>query len=515
MSCNFYKIKVFFNDIFKEFEYIKSYNDFLKKLHEIFNLNEIIEMKIFYINEDKDKILINNNDEYSKCKYNDDGYYIFKMEIKENIIENKINNVIEEEKEENKNFKPNTIKIKFETEENEFDYTKDFDNFIEECKFHFNISEISLLNLYNTNNNKILVENKEIYNSLIPDKEGCLFFELKFNPKDEKFLTISKVSQRETSDKFDESNINKAISLKKLKLSLSNINNYNNYNYNYLINEIKEKLKKKNEELKNKFNDYLNIKKNEFNNKVNEKFRTLNQLISKQKKIYKISYSNELNNCIINNENNFSLIKPHKNKIPFLKKNLNLHKESLKKCSCEFKQEKYYFKINHPPPINKKITIKVKNNGKNVWPKGCIITLNNNKNQNIKIYGITKREVFINEEIPIQINIIIDINFICNSFKSSFKISFNDYVFSFNNCEIEIYIENNSILKKNCKLIKNKIEWNNNKNQFNHSNSFLKINLSEVKFQLKKYNSYNLQSKKKIIKENKSKSNFKTKIAFQ
>ena len=245
MSCNFYKIKVFFNDIFKEFEYIKSYNDFLKKLHEIFNLNEIIEMKIFYINEDKDKILINNNDEYSKCKYNDDGYYIFKMEIKENIIENKINNVIEEEKEENKNFKPNTIKIKFETEENEFDYTKDFDNFIEECKFHFNISEMSLLNLYNTNNNKILVENKEIYNSLIPDKEGCLFFELKFNPKDEKFLTISKVSQRETSDKFDESNINKAISLKKLKLSLSNINNYNNYNYNYLINEIKEKLKKK------------------------------------------------------------------------------------------------------------------------------------------------------------------------------------------------------------------------------------------------------------------------------
>lgn len=505
MSYNdFYKSKVMFKDYYKEFEYTNSYKDFLKKVHDIFNLSETIELKIFYVSENDDKILINNNDEYNKCKFNEDGYSIFEMEIKENKIENEI-----DDKENNINIKPNKTKIKYEGEENEFDYIEDFDNFIEECKFQFDISEISILNLYNTNKSKILVENKKIYDSLIPDKQGYLFFELQYIPNEEKLICIS-----EKNDKFDESKINKKnTALNKSKKLFIDFNKQ--YNNNYLVKKIKDNLDYKFEELKNINDDYLNLKIIDLNKKINEKFKELNQIISKKGIIHRRAYSNNISKYKMKKENNFSIIKLLKNKIPYPKKNILVYNKSLKKCSCEFKQEKYYFKINHPPPINKKITIKVKNNGKNVWPKGCIITLNNNKNQNIKIYGITKREVFINEEIPIQINIIIDINFICNSFKSSFKISFNDYVFSFNNCEIEIYIENNSILKKNCKLIKNKIEWNNNKNQFNHSNSFLKINLSEVKFQLKKYNSYNLQSKKKIIKENKSKSNFKTKIAFQ
>ena len=520
MNNAFFNIKVLFKDYFKEFEYIKSYDDFLKKLHEIFNLSETIELKIFYINEDEEKILINNNDEYSKCKHNDDGYYIYEMEIKDNKNENGINNVIEKEKEkeESQNIKPTKIKIKYEKEENEFDYTEDYDNFIEECKFQFNISEMSLLNLYNTNKSEILVQNKTIYNSLIPDKDGCLFFELKFNPKEEKFISISKVSQSEINDKFDESNINKEnISLNKLKFSFSDFNNY--CNNNYIFKTLKENMKNKCKEFTNKYKDYLNLKLNEINQKVNEKFRNLNQFLSKQENNHKNSYSNEIINYKIKRENNFSLIKTNKNTIPFLKKNLIIHKEPLKKYSCEFRKEKYYFKFNQNPPLNKYIGIKVKNNGENIWPKTCVITLNNNKNKNIGFYGVTKSEVNINEEITIQMNLRIDIP-LNNSFKSSLKIWCKDCTFSFNNCEIEFEID----MKKNCsykiiprnrsKLLINKLQWNNGQRLFNQSKVDLQHNLSEQKYQLKHYYSYDLKSKKKIIKENKNKSKIKPILNF-
>ena len=238
MSYNdFYKSKVMFKDYYKEFEYTNSYKDFLKKVHDIFNLSETIELKIFYVSENDDKILINNNDEYNKCKFNEDGYSIFEMEINENKIENEI-----DDKENNINIKPNKTKIKYEGEENEFDYIEDFDNFIEECKFQFDISEISILNLYNTNKSKILVENKKIYDSLIPDKQGYLFFELQYIPNEEKLICIS-----EKNDKFDESKINKKnTALNKSKKLFIDFNKQ--YNNNYLVKKIKDNLDYKFEE---------------------------------------------------------------------------------------------------------------------------------------------------------------------------------------------------------------------------------------------------------------------------
>ena len=503
MSYNdFYKSKVMFKDYYKEFEYTNSYKDFLKKVHDIFNLSETIELKIFYVSENDDKILINNNDEYNKCKFNEDGYSIFEMEIKENKIENEI-----DDKENNINIKPNKTKIKYEGEENEFDYIEDFDNFIEECKFQFDISEISILNLYNTNKSKILVENKKIYDSLIPDKQGYLFFELQYIPNEEKLICIS-----EKNDKFDESKINKKkTALNKSKKLFIDFNKQ--YNNNYLVKKIKDNLDYKFEELKNINDDYLNLKIIDLNKKINEKFKELNEIISKKGIIHRRAYSNNISKYKMKKENNFSIIKLLKNKIPYPKKKILVNNKSLKKCSCEFKESYYHYKF-YNPPINDKKEIKIKNNGKKIWPKGCMISMSNKyNNQKINIYGITKREVNINEEITIQINFIINIEY-NYSFKSSFKIYCNDYIFSYNNCEIKIDIitkDLHKIPRNNSKLLSEKIQFYNNK--------ILKMNSKEVNFhininrsftQLNKSTLYNLKSKKKkIIKENKSESNLK------
>jgi hypothetical protein len=257
----------------------------------------------------------------------------------------------------------------------------------------------------------------------------------------------------------------------------------------------------------------LNLKIIDLNKKINEKFKELNQIISKKGIIHRRAYSNNISKYKMKKENNFSIIKLLKNKIPYPKKNILVKNKSLKKCSCEFKESYYHYKF-YNPPINDKKEIKVKNNGKKIWPKGCMISMSNKyNNKKINIYGITKREVNINEEITIQINFIINIEY-NYSFKSSFKIYCNDYIFSYNNCEIKIDIitkDLHKIPRNNSKLLSEKIQFYNNK--------ILKMNSKEVNFhininrsftQLNKSTLYNLKSKKKkIIKENKSESNLK------
>ena len=70
------------------------------------------------------------------------------------------------------------------------------------------------------------------------------------------------------------------------------------------------------------------------------------------------------------------------------------------------------------------------------------------------------------------------------------------------------------IPRNRSKLLINKLQWNNGQRLFNQSKVDLQHNLSEQKYQLKHYYSYDLKSKKKIIKENKNKSKIKPILNF-
>ena len=158
---------------------------------------------------------------------------------------------------------------------------------------------------------------------------------------------------------------------------------------------------------------------------------------------------------------------PEKEKIIFNQKS---QIQNLKKhYSCEFKQKEYIFNFTNST-INEVKEIRVKNNGYIKWPKGFKIHLK--KNDKIKLFGVTEHEVNPGEEIDIKLNIIIDIH-IENIFKfnSNLIISYkDDYLFSFNQCKIQIIIRNENVENKIPKSNKGKIFKNIINKSYNYNN---------------------------------------------
>ena len=513
---SYYKNKVTFNDKIEEFDYINSYEDFIKKCCEIFNITEKEEINLYYINENQEKKLIDKENDYIKCSSDDDGYYIFEIQIKEmkneSIINSKSKNennqslISEEKKEdedeenENININPSKIKVTLVKEEKEFDYIDNLDDVIKKCIVEFDISDIMIIQLYNIRKNqKILIENNLMFISCIPDKKGYLYFDIQLKIKEIKIVSFSenKISENEYLNEED-SFINK------LKESFPDFNNFNGKD---ILKEFKEKFEKKIEEFQKENEVFINSKINEINENINQQFSKLNIVLKKiLKDISKKSFLKQKNlpnqyiNYQITKNNKFSLI-PEKEKIIFNQKS---QIQNLKKhYSCEFKQKEYIFNFTNST-INEIKEIRVKNNGDIKWPKGCKIYLKK-KNDKIKLFGETENEVNPGEEIDIKLNIIIDVNIEKNfKFNSNLIISYKDNnLFSFNQCEIQIIIRNENVENKIPKSNKGKTFKNiiNKSYNYNISNSAQKsLNKSYSIQEFYNNNSYTQIYKKKYRK---------------
>ena len=457
---SYYKNKVTFNDKIEEFDYINSYEDFIKKCCEIFNITEKEEINLYYINENQEKKLIENENDYIKCSSDDDGYYIFEIQIKEmkneSITTKNENNQSliseekkEEEENENININPSKIKVTLVKEEKEFDYIDNLDDVIKKCIVEFDISDIMIIQLYNIRKNqKILIENNLMFISCIPDKKGYLYFDIQLKIKEIKIVSFSEnnISEKEYLNEED-SFINK------LKESFPDFNNFNGKD---ILKEFKEKFEKKIEEFQKENEIFINSKINEINENINQQFSKLNIVLKKiLKDISKKSFlkpknsPNQYINYQITKNKKFSLI-PEKEKIIFNQKSKiqNLKKQ----YSCEFKQKEYIFIFTNSP-INEVKEIRVKNNGYIKWPKGCKIYL---KKKNDKI----------------KLNIIIDIHIEKNfKFNSNLIISYkDDYLFYFNQCEIQIIIRNENVENKIPKSNKGKTFKNIINKSYNYNN---------------------------------------------
>ena len=475
---SYYKNKVTFNDKIEEFDYINSYEDFIKKCCEIFNITEKEEINLYYINENQEKKLIENENDYIKCSSDDDGYYIFEIQIKEmkneSITTKNENNQSliseekkEEEENENININPSKIKVTLVKEEKEFDYIDNLDDVIKKCIVEFDISDIMIIQLYNIRKNqKILIENNLMFISCIPDKKGYLYFDIQLKIKEIKIVSFSEnnISEKEYLNEED-SFINK------LKESFPDFNNFNGKD---ILKEFKEKFEKKIEEFQKENEIFINSKINEINENINQQFSKLNIVLKKiLKDISKKSFlkpknsPNQYINYQITKNKKFSLI-PEKEKIIFNQKSKiqNLKKQ----YSCEFKQKEYIFIFTNSP-INEVKEIRVKNNGYIKWPKGCKIYLKK-KNDKIKLFGVTEHEVNPGEEIDIKLNIIIDIHIEKNfKFNSNLIISYkDDYLFYFNQCEIQIIIRNENVENKIPKSNKGKTFKNIINKSYNYNN---------------------------------------------
>ena len=293
---SYYKNKVTFNDKIEEFDYINSYEDFIKKCCEIFNITEKEEINLYYINENQEKKLIENENDYIKCSSDDDGYYIFEIQIKEmkneSITTKNENNQSliseekkEEEENENININPSKIKVTLVKEEKEFDYIDNLDDVIKKCIVEFDISDIMIIQLYNIRKNqKILIENNLMFISCIPDKKGYLYFDIQLKIKEIKIVSFSenKISENEYLNEED-SFINK------LKESFPDFNNFNGKD---ILKEFKEKFEKKIEEFQKENEIFINSKINEINENINQQFSKLNIILKKTlKDIYQKVFS--------------------------------------------------------------------------------------------------------------------------------------------------------------------------------------------------------------------------------
>ena len=408
----------------------------------------------------------------------DDSYYIFEIQIKEmkneSITTKNENNQSliseekkEEEENENININPSKIKVTLVKEEKEFDYIDNLDDVIKKCIVEFDISDIMIIQLYNIRKNqKILIENNLMFISCIPDKKGYLYFDIQLKIKEIKIVSFSEnnISEKEYLNEED-SFINK------LKESFPDFNNFNGKD---ILKEFKEKFEKKIEEFQKENEIFINSKINEINENINQQFSKLNIVLKKiLKDISKKSFlkpknsPNQYINYQITKNKKFSLI-PEKEKIIFNQKSKiqNLKKQ----YSCEFKQKEYIFIFTNSP-INEVKEIRVKNNGYIKWPKGCKIYLKK-KNDKIKLFGVTEHEVNPGEEIDIKLNIIIDIHIEKNfKFNSNLIISYkDDYLFYFNQCEIQIIIRNENIENKIPKSNKGKTFKNIMNKSYNYNN---------------------------------------------
>ena len=378
---------------------------FKEKLCQIFNLNKNIldKLDIFVINNENERILISNNDEYMDSLNVNEFLINIELKKKENFnnsnnetllelvdnmklpnfenienIPNVSNNFLENtkiniKKSESKDFNNNKVinNNQIQSNKNEEENNKQFENIEEKINKIIEKNNSKIINLINENVNKKFenlyefLENKfkSIIEDTIDKKMNSSLKNINEN-LNKNFDDIKK--NIENLKKDINNNIENKLKINKDSILINEETEKSESFYNNNSNYYKKRNYNKYRNYSNKNNNYKNNEKKDNNNKLNESEdekekvnETDNQLELKK------SYNKE-NNIInenkkeINNKIDNNKIKKEYS-VEFFENNISLK---------TLKNKNYQFRI------------RIKNNGNEDWPKNCVLCCNNNDKEN-------------------------------------------------------------------------------------------------------------------------------------
>ncbi len=362
---------------------------FKEKVCQIFNLNKNVldKLDIFVINNENERILISNNEEYmDSLNVNE---FLINVEIKKKEILNNSNNETLLELVDNMKL-PN-----FENIENIPNVSN---NFIENTKINIKKSESKEFN----NNNKVINNNKiqskkieEDNNKQIENIEEKIIKIIEKNNSKIINLINENVNKKfENLNEFLENKFKTIIENiidKKINSSLKNINENLNENFDDIKNNIEDLKKDINNNIENKMKIYKDsiltnegneksesfYNKNSNSNYYNKRNNNKHSYYRNKNKNYQYNEKKDNDNNKINeSEDEKEKVNETDNQIE-LKKSYNKENNIIKEYSVQFFESN--ISLNSLKKKNYKFSVKIKNNGNEDWPKNCVLCCNNNK----------------------------------------------------------------------------------------------------------------------------------------